>query len=58
MDTNALKLNGRLLSMFHDGVPKSILKLAKRFRLFYEMLTHCGLVMPYVDIDLGQHCVG
>ena len=24
-------------------------------RITYEMLTQCGLVMPYDDIDLGQH---
>ena len=23
--------------------------------LSYQILTHCGLVTPYVDINLGQH---
>ena len=24
----------------------------------YSILTHCDLVMPYGNIDLGQHCLG
>ena len=25
------------------------------FHAVYHQLTHCGLVTPYGDIDLGQH---